>query len=176
MNRKGAIELSVNFIVVIVISSIILVAGLALFFNLKDKVTEYKDTIDGQTEDRLKSMMLNNNGRVAVYPAELKLSRNDAKMVGLGVQNIFTDERTFEISLSIKHYALDGTSLTVSNPNDYYTISPGNLNIPSGSQVVKGVLIKIPSDAEKGQYAYSIQVKTLDDGKIYDTVIVYVTV
>ena len=71
MNRKfkrGAIELSANFLVIIIISIVVLAGGLTLFFKLKDSTQKYVNDLDSQTQDKLKSMMLSNNYRVAVYP------------------------------------------------------------------------------------------------------------
>ena len=87
-HRKGAIELSANFIVVIIISFVILVGGISIFFKLKASAQNYVDTVDKQTQDNIKSIMLSNNYRVAVYPRDLTLKSGDGEQVGIGITNI----------------------------------------------------------------------------------------
>jgi uncharacterized membrane protein len=179
MDRKGAIELTANFIIVIVISSIILVGGLALFYNLRDDITDYKDTIDSQTEDRVKSMMLNNGARVAVYPHELEVSPGDGQPVGLGITNILNADKTFNIAITIKHYASSTAEPTPVTPlaDEYYFISSSSIPVAPGNQEVKSILIRIPKGADKGQYIYTIKVVDSADPSVnYDAVQVAVKV
>jgi hypothetical protein len=178
MKRKGAIELSANFLVVIFISAIIVIGGLALFFKLKANAENYVESINSQTEDRLRSMMLSNGARVAVYPSELTLSPGDGEAVGLGVTNILNGEKTFNVAVSVTFYAdsnADGDDVI---SDDFFKMLSPSIDVPQGSQVVKSILLKIPKGEAKGQYVYTITVKYTEDieTKTYDTVQVYVNV
>jgi hypothetical protein len=157
MNKRAAIELSANFLVIIIISIVILAAGITLFFKLKGNAQAYVDKLDSQTEDRIKSMMLSSDQRVIVYPGSISLSPNDAKLVGLGIMNINTDDRKFTVDITVKHYATaDATSDSPSGT--FYDIAPGDISIPANTQVVKGILLRMPKDASKGEYVYTITV------------------
>lgn len=175
MNRKGAIELSANFIVIIVISSVILIGGLALFYGMRDDVTNYAKSIDTQTADRIKSMMLGNGARVAVFPRELTLSPGDAEAVGIGVTNI-EGGTDFEIVVTVKYYSSsDSDSAPVQNEQGFYSILEPTFTVPVGNQVVKSVLLKIPKEVRnKGQYVYTL--KVMQSGVKYDAVQVFVNV
>ena len=183
MNRKGAIELSASFIVIMVISSVIVVGGLGLFFKLKNIAQQYVSTIDSQTESKIKSIMLNNNYRVAVYPQDPVINPNDAVMIGIGITNINPDVKTFEVKLaSVKYYAKDDVtgSLVASNANPtdllkYYEISGSTISIAANTQAVKGMLLKMPEGKPKGQYVYTITTKIVGDINNYGVVQVYAT-
>ena len=176
----GAIELSANFIIVIVISSVIVIGGLALFFKMKNSAQQYVDTLDAQTEDNIKSVMLSSGGRVAAYPKDIALSSGKAQMVGVGLTNINAQETKFNINIdSVKYYTKEnpqGEKLsdeTGYTPADYYTMNSGDITIASGEQAVKGILIRMPKNAQNGQYVYSIVVYD-DKGSQYGVMQVYV--
>jgi len=179
-DSRGAIELSANFIIVIVISSVIVIGGLALFFKMKNSAQQYVDTLDAQTEDNIKSVMLSSGGRVAAYPKDIALSSGKAQMVGVGLTNINAQETKFNINIdSVKYYTKDNPEGVKvfekdgSNAADYYTMNSGDITIASGEQVAKGILLRMPKGAQSGQYVYSIVVYD-DKGSQYGVMQVYV--
>jgi hypothetical protein len=179
MKRKGAIELTANFLVVIIISAVIVVGGLAMFFKLKASAETYVKDIDSQTEERIKSMMLNNNGRVAVYPNDLTIAIGDGHAVGLGITNSFTDPKDFKIVVKVKYYAPGAENSVSISETDYYSmLQPSTINILQGDQIVKSIVLKIPKVGSegKGQYVYTLKVQYVEAGvdTDYDTVQVYV--
>ena len=183
-HRKGAIELSANFIVVIIISFVILVGGISIFFKLKASAQNYVDTVDKQTQDNIKSIMLSNNYRVAVYPRDLTLKSGDGEQVGIGITNIDDVAKDFTIKLyAVKYYQSADTPVmdTIDGGREeayYIQSSTTPFTIAPKNQVVKGVLLKMP-DTRRGQYVYTFDIiTTADDGTgdyNYGVVQVYVT-
>jgi len=171
MNRKqnkGAIELSANFIVIIIISIVILAAGLGLFFKIKANAQSYVDTLDGQTQDKLKSMMLSNNYRVAVYPGDIDLGSGDAQLVGVGITNIYDSRTNFTVNIDntngVKYYSTPTSSGINPAPRytdvkTFYSISGYSVDVDPKSQVTKGILIRMP-DTHKGQYVYTVRISS----------------
>jgi hypothetical protein len=181
-NRKGAIELSANFIVVIVISVVIVIGGLALFFKMKNTAQGYVDTLDSQTQANIKSMMLNSNYRTVVYPSDLVIKNGGAEMVGIGITNIYLDSTDFNVELiSVKRYISSTSAPDIKIPggdiSTYRKISSNTISIQSNSQdTSKGMLLMMPKDSEKGQYVYTINVTASVNGvnEPYGTLQVYV--
>jgi uncharacterized protein YneF (UPF0154 family) len=180
-NRKGQIELSANFIVIIIISVVILVGGLALFFKMKNSAQSYVDKLDAQTEENIKSMMLSSGYRVAVYPQDLSISNGNGKMIGIGITNIFTIPTEFTIRIKyINRYAtassLPDPVLPTTDYNLYFLMSGNKITdkvtVQPNSQITKGILLSLPKTAGKGQYVYTIEV--LNDTQPYGTLQVYV--
>jgi hypothetical protein len=97
-HNKRAIEFSVNVIVIMVISIVILGAGLALFNKLRQGAVEYVEGVDSQTEAQLRAMMLNNNQKVSVYPSDITIERGKSAMVGLGIINTLETPQSFGIA------------------------------------------------------------------------------
>ncbi len=177
-NKKAAIELSMNFLVVIIISIVIVGLGMILFFNLKGNAEDYKDTIDQQTQEQLKALMLNNNYKVAVYPNQLTIDNGKGEMVGLGIKNEFNEKREFTIELiSVKYYE---TSDSTADDIDTWNVNEQTNEIqfyqPSfikpKEQKTTGILIKMPSNAVSGEYVVTL--KILEGSKDYGVVKIYI--
>lgn len=161
-NKKAAIELSMNFLVVIIISIVIVGLGLILFFSMKDKATDLKDSLDQQTEDQLKAMMLQNNYKVAVYPNQLTLDNGKSQLVGLGITNEFNTPKTFTITHSVKYYIDSETDGAPPNPswikNTDVQFEKEEVEINPKDQKTVGILIKMPSGAASGEYVVTLNI------------------
>jgi uncharacterized protein (UPF0333 family) len=173
-NRKGAIELSVNFIIVIILSIVVLVSGLTLFFRMMSDVQTTVGTLDIQTKANIKNMMLSNNYRTAVYPTDEEIPNNDAQLFGVGITNIYDEKTNFTIMLSsVKYYARTAVGELKNPVSNYYNItSGGKVEVAPHDQVVKEILLKMPKGSLKGQYVYTISV--VNGTNSYGTLQVYI--
>ncbi len=161
--KKAAIELSANFIVIIIISIVILAGGLMLFFKIKDSAQSYADKLDSQTQDKLRSVMLSNNYKTAIYPTDITIDNNKAELIGIGITNIYDVRTTFRIRLMyVKEYDsynnLVGTISDISTLGTYYTLSNSTVDIAPYDQTTKGMLLRMPSNTTSGQYVYTINI------------------
>jgi hypothetical protein len=165
-NKKGAIELSANFIIVIIISLVIVVGGLSMFFNMKKNAQKLVDTLDDQTQERIKNMMLSGTERVAVYPSDPTLVSGDAKLIGVGITNIYDGpgQADFDIQIvGVDFYPKNNpNAATPMNPANYADSVQSSITIQPHSQAVKGILLRMPGSSLKGQYVYTIDI-TVDD-------------
>jgi hypothetical protein len=177
-NSRGAIELSANFMIVIILSAIIVIGGLALFFKMKGNAQQYVDTLDQQTEGNIKSMMLSSGGRIAVYPQDFTLSSGDAKLVGIGITNIYDDTLTLTINPNtIKFYATaesEGTPILAEDLPTYYTSSSQTVEVAPHEQVVKSIMVRMPKSAQSGQYVFTILLTNQATAESYGVIQVYV--
>lgn len=183
MNNKAAIEFSANVIMILIISSVILGLGLMLFFNLKGQAEKYTDTIEQQTAEQLKALMLNDNSRVAIYPNDLTIQPGKSQMTTIAVQNLLNEQFYFT-SPAVTAINVLWFPTPTSNPQ---TISPSSSPPPSpswwknqdaiivsktgnfdyinfgqirpGEQNFRNILIKMPKTAKKGQYVITINIR-----------------
>jgi Tfp pilus assembly protein PilO len=164
MNKKAAIEFSANVIVIIIISSVILALGLMLFFNLKGQAGKYTDTIEQQTQEQLKALMLNDNSKVAIYPNDLTIPAGKSQLTTVAVSNNLNEANRFE-SKELKNIVIMYYKTPQSEPklitDDILTGSENTLNfmfINPGNQDFKNLLIKMPANSKKGQYVATIKI------------------
>jgi len=109
-------------------------------------------------------MMLSSTYDLAIYPTEFTITNGNAKLFGVGIKNTYEYEGTFTITLAtVKRYdspdTPGSTDLSAGHKDDYSQISSDSIKIPTNSQVTKGVLLKMPTGATKGEYVYTINVK-----------------
>lgn len=185
MNRRAAIELSANVIMIMVISSVILGLGLMLFFNLKGQAERYTDTIEQQTAEQLQALMLNDNSRVAIYPNDLTIQPGKSQMTTVAVQNMLDGEFYFSspavTAMNVTWFTSPTSDpqkidpvypLPLNNPNAWWKNSNAiivsntgvqnylNLGkINPGEQGFKNILIKMPKTAKQGQYVITINIR-----------------
>ena len=167
MNKKAAIELSMNFIVVIVISIVIMGMGFLLFFKLRDSAVKYKDNVDDQIKQQLKASMLSNNYDVTIWPKEVTINAGSYDYVGIGVNNNLDYRMNFVLKpaggMTVKYFAKNtdtGDTLTTWNLNNEITMyDPGKLD--PKEQATKNILIKVPKNAPSGQYEITFKITAL---------------
>jgi hypothetical protein len=88
MHNKKAIELSVNFIVMLILGLSVFGFGISLLYNLFEEANKQQDQLDQQTQDRI--MKLLDDGSLVSIPFNDKTIPRDGKDVfGVGILNTF---------------------------------------------------------------------------------------
>jgi hypothetical protein len=172
MRKKAAIELSANFIVVIVISIVILSAGLIIFTKFLGGGKTYVDTIEDQTKSQLRSLMTANNDKLALYKNSITLNGKGSDIVTLGVTNVLGNASYFKFSVkSVKYYIDLNNEIDITNTHGWqfgqdkniYSNSNGTLGIVRATeQAYKNILVKMPKDAQSGNYIVTFLVQSCD--------------
>ena len=161
-NKRAAIELSMNMIVIIIVSIAILSGGMIIFFKTKNSATAFKDKIDDQTRAQIQAMMLKNNYRVTAYPYQISIENGKSGSVGIGITNDQDASQIFNVqtnNIKIRYFAnkdSDGSPITLSQGSIQQNIN--NLQIRPKEQVVKQVLITMPKNVAKGEYVFTMNV------------------
>jgi len=157
MNRKAAIELSMNFLVVIIISLVILAGGVSLLYKFIKVSTDSIVLIDDQTRVQLEQL-LDDGSLVSLLPVAKTIKRGDDVVFGLGVLNI-----------------KDGGKLTFTTSvekND----GPGELSVlydstsfvlEKNQKHTQGISIAVPKDAQSGTYIFDVKVLIDGEGDSY---------
>ncbi|MFA5797505.1 MAG: hypothetical protein WC916_05745 [Candidatus Woesearchaeota archaeon] len=183
MNRKAAIELSANFIIIIIISIVILGAGFVLVKKLIGSAADQLRDVDNQMQDRLQLMMTNNNERIAIYPTSFELARGKSQSVAIGIMNDYSEEKTFIVSVDCSYFESKddttpdpGCSSNLANDNKQITYSfiDTSVKILPKEKVFKNMLFKVAKTAPNGEYV--ITVKVTEDNKQYAVSKIYVIV
>ena len=81
--KKGAIELSIGTIIIIVLGMTMLILGLVLVRQIFSVATKSIDSIDGQVKDEINKQLGNQDGYILVYTGEGK----DTAKVKSGTDN-----------------------------------------------------------------------------------------
>ncbi len=173
LNKKAAIELSMNTLVIIIISLVILGSGITLLYKFIGGAEDTKRLLDERTNTELEYLLVDQGKQVALPLHVADIQAGDSHLFGLGILN--SDERygtQFTIHIDLNK-AVDKNNELFTEEEKVKKLSELWLLYNSEPLLLKenehrkeSILVDIPPNAPKGQYIYDVVVKTAD-GKQY---------
>ena len=147
--RRGSIELSVNFLVVIIISIILLGVGITLMTKFVIISDDLRENVGEQEQELLKAA-LSAGSRVALVPSIRDAERGGYADFDLGISNELGQSQSFIVKLD----------------NDTRTPSTIKTNLyEKGPHVIKNneqdfvpIRLKIPKETPHGTYLFYLYV------------------
>ncbi|TKJ17734.1 hypothetical protein CEE44_04340 [Candidatus Woesearchaeota archaeon B3_Woes] len=173
MNKKG-LQLTINFIVMLVIALVVFGMGLSLFRKFFVEADVIKQNLDDQTKKEIQQIMMSSADQVVVYPSQLTVRQGKSDIVGIGILNINDNTTSFGITPSwdgTSCYDNDGSVMSGCTVNDIKVTSVTRA-IESNEREIFDIPIRVSGDAQVGKYAVTISVT----GGTSSTNIVYVKV
>jgi len=171
-NKKGAIGLSVETIVVVIISLVILAGGITLMYKWIFASESFKQTIDEQTNAELERLLVEQGKQVALPRNVADLNRKESHVFGIGILNV-GPENSFRIEVSPPIDMADGSGnivpITV-NKEDWLLFDGEPFTLKQGESVKKSIEVNAPvENTPLGQYVFTVKVKygTVPDEKQY---------
>ena len=167
-NRK-AVELSVTFIVVLIISLVVFIGGLSLGYKFMHKATEMKADLDRETEAEIERLLTEGTDRVAIPISKKTIKRDQSDVFGLGILNIesgpfFSVKIEFDSAyktadkseISAEKSFIDGAWI-------FGELGPYNINNNEHKSIpilvkVNGALNSGGDPTEKGIYIFNVEV------------------
>jgi len=96
MKKKAAIQLSVNFIVVLILCIVLFGLGIMLFYKVIYQGKEFKHSIDERTEERIYDV-LDSGQAVLVWEDTKTVKRGEGTAFALGLRNVLGDTHNFRL-------------------------------------------------------------------------------
>lgn len=168
--RKRGIQLSVNFIVILIIALAVFSFGIKMMYDLMYKAEEIRQDVDENTEREIEAALA--GGEIVSLPINHKESDvGESATFGLGIFNIeetqdFTIEMDFESAYNQK------TKAPISvNGQEWILADYGPYTIAKNEQKIIALPIRIPKNVESGKtppgvYSFNVRVKR-ESGKQY---------
>ncbi|HLC51755.1 MAG TPA: hypothetical protein VJI98_00755 [Candidatus Nanoarchaeia archaeon] len=169
MKRRGAIDLSINMIVMIIISLAILTGGIILLNKFITGADEIKASLDQKTDERLNDLLVDQGKKVALPFHTATILRGDSHTFGIGILNVGGVGSKFRINVEfVKLIAPDGSDRTTEALNiaSWSRFDRNELTVEEGEHLKKTILILVPKDALPGQYVFTARI-FLPNGEIY---------
>ena len=160
MNRRGAIALSINMIVMIIISLSILAGGIVLLNNLIGGAEDIKNDLDQSTRQRLNDLLTEQGKQVALPFHTVNLNRGESHIFGIGVLNTGEVGDVFKLVVEFDKLIDPQGNLVVLDidPRDWARYDKDELIIFAGENQQKTILIKVPRNAPSGQYFFKAKI------------------
>ncbi|MCK4522342.1 MAG: hypothetical protein KAU20_07255 [Nanoarchaeota archaeon] len=178
LKNKKAIQLSINFIVTLIIALVVFSMGIVFFNRFFRSAEEIRETLDESTKQQMQDIMFSTSEQVIVYPSSLTIEANNNGIFGVGVLNT-GGTGTFNLNKEIyKCYNANGYDMDCVDDegNDFVELlSEISKNIKSNDQGIFEVNVYVKRNAPPGKYAISIEIKS-DSAQYGEKHLVYITV
>ena len=163
MNHKGAIELSVNTLVVVIISLVILAGGITLLYKFIAGAEEIKADLDARTTEKLERLLVQQGKKVALPLHVADVERGKTHVFGLGILNALEAQQGFFIEIQLRKYVNElGQEVSVAPAaiEQWVLYNTGEILIEVNDNHKESILVSVPRDAAKGQYIFTALVTT----------------
>jgi len=179
--KKGAIELSIGTIVIIVLAMSMLILGLVLVKNIFSGATAVTDMTNAQLKDQV-SRMFGEDSRLVAYPdtEHINVKGGELGEFGFGVKNLLEGSQAgtsfnYEVVVSDDDIQKN-CGVSEREAEDWITVGRSErLEIPTGEIETGRVRIEIPDGAKLCTFRYRVNVYGADN-TIYDSVRMDVTI
>lgn len=173
MHNKKGIELSINFVVMLVIALAVFGMGLILFTQFFSVANEIKENLDEQTRQELTQKMMSSSEQVIVYPTLITLQKGHTDVIGVGILNI---GGTTEFQINTNYSGCYDSSGTDHNCVTTLIGFPASRTVKVGLNKREIFSIPVRVDSNAGSYKYAIYIKVIQGGIPVGTNLVYINV
>lgn len=172
MNKKAAIALSVNFLVVIIVAIAVLAMSMYLFSDVLVKVQKVDVQLQKQYEEQIWRLL--DTGELVVAPINIqKITRGEMAVFGVGVRNIMVDEPIEEFTINVTNRTVGECQAIKTWLNIPRQV---NRSIKKHEQDIFTVGIQTPKNIIPCTYVYDVQVYLGDQEKYGQLQKLYVVV
>ena len=161
LNKKAAIELSLNFLVIIIISLVIFTFGIRFIMNLSSKGTELVDLSVSELDQKIGSIVCEGSDRICVGIDKITIKRKDFGVFGVKIINVLPDTKEFEISIT-RPTPSGYTKSKQDIPSDSLQWNPKqrSIDIDKNDEATVGIGVGVPAEAVSGTYIFNVEIKT----------------
>ncbi len=158
IHKKGAIEMSMQTIIVVVIGITLLTLGLRFVYTTFSGITQQQKSVDEATKKQLRELFGESEDPVALVTNSISIKQGESEDFAIGFRNIGTTQGDFKYKIDLESaptgitkvdWMLDGGDL-------------GSLGVGDNSEEL--LSLDIPSDAVPGSYRFKIQLQCTADG------------
>lgn len=154
MKHKKGIELSVNFLVVIIISLAMLGMAVVFFNKFFAGAKTIQASYDKQTEEELESLLVQGK-KVAIPFTREEIRAGETAVFGLGILNVAGGEREFFIEIECDKFIRDDGS-TAGCPSVEDPLFPSSKILKNNEHLKVPIAIPTKKSAQLGTYVYNL--------------------
>lgn len=175
MKKKG-MEISINFLVMIIISLVVFIFGMVFAFRFFGQAEDYKSKVDQDTRREIESLVIGQGGKVAAYPTQIQLNSGKNEIIGVGVASIGQEfEKTFSLNISCVKYITNSEALGGEGNCSKITIlyTPTDISLTPNADYIYAIYIK-NNNAPLGTYIINARVTAEGIGQYGEIQKIYV--
>ena len=152
MNKK-AFELSINFIVILIISIVIFGFGIKFVYELMNQANEIGNITQKDIDAQLESILCDSSERICIGTTTREIRPNKLGVFTVGILN--TDDTT---SSSDFHIEVSESVINPASQIGECWMLKNDVKIRSNEQKKVGIGVRVPSGTDKGTYVLTVRV------------------
>ncbi len=155
-NNKRGIELSINFIVMLILAIAVFAGGLVFASKFFSHAQTVRGNLDAQTEKQIEKLL--DSGSPVVLPISSK-DINKAKFAtfGVGVLAEYNGEYILDVQYSGDAFKKDKTRITA-DAGSWLEVPVTNQELKKNDKGKFMIGVTVPKDAERGTYLFNVKV------------------
>ncbi len=152
MQKKGAIEMSMTTIIIVVIGVTLLVLGIRFVVNTMSGISGQQEKIQEMTEGKLAEMFGESEKAISLPQAKLEVDQGDTGSVRVYMRNPSSD--TVNLKYKVK---LDSSPSGMDKAIDWITWTKEGRRTASGKGYQDTLSIDVPNAAKVGNYRFTLE-------------------
>jgi hypothetical protein len=157
---KKGVELSLNFLVMLVIAIVIFGLGVRFIYNLAAEATQLKQTTIDELDKKIGNLLCESTDKVCIGVERKVIEKGKFDVFGVKVLNIFKNEAQFLVEVSrptTPGYAPNKDPIL--DDKLYWKHREEPLLIEKNGEKEVAIGIEVPSDATSGTYIFDVRVQ-----------------
>ena len=159
MNKKG-FELSLNFVIMTILSIVMLVLSLTIARSMFSKASEMKQQIDEKTQAQIESY-LSSGQRVAIPINKADIASTKQKTFGLGIINTLDGTKDFKILIS-NNLAINGVTSLEFLPESR------DITLEVNKKFTQMITVRVPPATPSKTYVVDVEVTYKKDATTWE--------
>src|SRR3989338_10020407 len=162
LNKKG-IELSVNFLVSIIIILVIFSGSVLIIRNFFINANEIQNQLDTQTQNRIREL-LNNDDIVVVFDSRRTIQQGEGEIFGVGVWNLGSQNDWDSFNVKIRcdiGYNRDEDEILcedTTSKNYFDVLYDDAWSIQNNEKTIGSVRIGVKKGTPSGTYIFNVKI------------------
>ncbi len=160
LHNKRGIELSINFIVMLILALAMFSGGLLLVKKMFGHAEKLKGSLDAQTEKQIEKLL--DSGSPVVIPLSTKeIFRNEYGTFGVGVLAQFNGKYTLEVEYQNGYQKSSKKEIpkTEVNAQEWLSGVPATQELKKNEKGKYMILVQVPKGVPSGTYIYKVTVR-----------------
>jgi len=151
-NNKKGFELSINFIVILIISIVVFGFGIKFAYDIMHQAEELKDITLKDIEANLERIMCDSSEKICVGTSTREIRPNKVGFFTVGILNTYDDRQNFYIDVE------ESESEGIPQIGKKYWMLRNELTIEPNEQQKVGIAVQVPGGVKKGTYVLNVYV------------------
>jgi len=162
MLKKGAIELSVNFLVIIIISIAVFGFGVYFISKLSATATDLTQMTASELDQKIANLVCEGFDRVCIGTEKKVIQKKNFDVFGIKIFNVMPTQY-FDITISPPTDKLgiryDNTPIPLASSPLIVNPSSRSVNIGQNEEKNIGIGVQVPPNAVPGTYILNVEIK-----------------